>query len=75
MTEEDAMKPFKPNGLVMKMMRVVLELNRAKEEIERLKRENLELVNEVRVLKLKDMVRPQVRKTYTVKMFNEGVVR
>lgn len=61
------MAPFKPNGLVMKMMRVVLELNRAKEEIERLKRENLELVNEVRVLKLKDMVRPQVRKSNTVK--------
>lgn len=69
------MAPFKKNGVVMKMMRLVLELNRAKEEIERLRRENLELVNECRVLKLKEMVRPQVRKTYTVKMFNEGVVR
>jgi hypothetical protein len=50
------MSPFKENGSVMKILRLVMELNDAKHEVERLRRENLELVNEVRILKLKDIV-------------------
>jgi hypothetical protein len=69
-------EPFKPNGAVMRIMRLVLALNEAKEEIERLRRENLELINEIRVLKLKDIVRREHgSKKFFVQRFNEGVVR
>ncbi|MGE4512114.1 MAG: hypothetical protein AB7D43_13545 [Sulfurimonadaceae bacterium] len=69
-------EPFKPNGAAMRTMRLVLALNEAKEEIERLRRENLELINEIRVLKLKDIVRREHgSKKFFVRRFNEGVVR
>jgi regulator of replication initiation timing len=71
------MKPFNKNSIAMKIMNLVLELNNAKEEIEHLKRENLELINEVRVLKLKDIVRREYgNKSPFVKQYTlEGCVK
>jgi hypothetical protein len=70
-------KRFSKNSIAMKIMNLVLELNSAREEMERLKRENLELINEVRVLKLKDIVRREHgNKSPFVKQYTtEGAVK
>jgi regulator of replication initiation timing len=70
-------KPFNKNSIAMKIMNLVLELNSAREEMERLKRENIELINEIRVLKLKDIVRREHgNKSPFVKQYTiEGAVK
>jgi hypothetical protein len=71
------MKFPNPNAIVAEVMGIILELHNAYKRIAALEHENKELIDEIRVLKLKDILRSEYgNKNHFVKQYSiDGAVK